>query len=467
MDYRFFPPGTGEIVMMTGASLAMILLLGQVPAPDPQTLVPGLGAPRYADRQAASTALEQLGRRALPALRRARDLKDLEVRTRAAALIVKIEGSLLTQPTMVTLDFQDAPLVEVVKSVSDQTGIKLSLVPPDAPNWKNRRVSVKEPAPLPFWKAIDRLCDAAHLQYNFGMHAFPNGREPGFPLFEGGGRPSAPTFDTGPFRVSIVGLHYQRDVSFPPIMQNAPRPVPGQVPTGRLSPSVSEQCYAQIQVAGEPRLAISQSGALKVTEAVDDKNQALVPPAMSNPIMHRASGYFGFATGPVVQLQAPLTRPSQPGTAIKRLKGVVPIAVSTRKPGPLVVALANSSGRTFQNDDVAITVHEIRAQANNGRPPTIEVSIHPTASGASASAGGFGTVEMGARPDSYQQQIEVADARDRIIPWYQTSFDAEAGRLTMTLTAPDQAATPSELRFFSLVRANTEVSFEFNDVLLP
>jgi hypothetical protein len=37
----------------------------------------------------------------------------------------------------------------------------------------------------------------------------------------------------------------------------------------------------------------------------------------------------------------------------------------------------------------------------------------------------------------------------------------------MTLTAPDQVANPSELRFYSLVRASTEASFEFNDVLLP
>ena len=77
---------------------------------------------------------------------------------------------MLTQPSQVSLDFQDTPLAEAVHSrFSEQTGIKLVLRNEEAPNWQNRTVTVHEAAPLPFWKAIDRFCDAAHLQYNFGM----------------------------------------------------------------------------------------------------------------------------------------------------------------------------------------------------------------------------------------------------------------------------------------------------------
>ena len=171
---------------MTGASLALFVILGQAPAGDPLDLIKGLGAPRFAEREAAASALEQLGRRALPALRIAREQRDPEIRNRAAALLGRIEGSLLTIPSQVTLDFEDAPIGDVIRSFSEQSGIKLSLLPDASPNWKTRRVTIHEPAGLPFWKAIDRLCDAAHLQYNSGMHAFPNGREQAFPLFEGG-----------------------------------------------------------------------------------------------------------------------------------------------------------------------------------------------------------------------------------------------------------------------------------------
>src|SRR5271154_3766891 len=183
--------------MMLGANLALVLLLGQVPAADPAALVERLGSPRYADREEAAGALERLGREALAALRAARDDRDPEIRTRTDALLNKIEGALLTQPPLVTLDFQDRPLPEVVKALSASTGIKLGLIPENSPSWPNRRISVHEATPLPFWKAMDRLCEVAQLQFNFEMHGFPTtNREPVFPLLEGGPRPAAPTSDS-------------------------------------------------------------------------------------------------------------------------------------------------------------------------------------------------------------------------------------------------------------------------------
>jgi hypothetical protein len=100
---------SGESVML-GANLALIVLIGQVPSAESAVLVDRLGSPRYAEREAAADDLERLGRQAIPALRAARDARDLEIRTRALALVNKIEGALLTQPTLVTLDFEDQPL---------------------------------------------------------------------------------------------------------------------------------------------------------------------------------------------------------------------------------------------------------------------------------------------------------------------------------------------------------------------
>src|SRR4051794_5125648 len=169
---------------MLGAKLILVALLGQVsgePA-DLSTLLAQLGSGRFAEREAASEALERLGRLALPSLRAVRDSRDLEVRTRAYHVIQKIEGALLTQPSRVRLDFQDAPLSDVAKSFSLQTGFKVTLYPEIHPKWKNQRVTLRESDPVPFWKAIDRLCDAAHLQYNPNMHGFGGQREPIFAL---------------------------------------------------------------------------------------------------------------------------------------------------------------------------------------------------------------------------------------------------------------------------------------------
>ena len=214
-------------------------------------------------RQAASAALERLGRRALPALKAACEQKDPEVRSRASAVLSRVEGALLTHPTEVRLDFQDAPISEVVRSLSEQTGVKFTLQPENSPVLLGRKVTIHEAAPLTFWKAIDRVCDAGRLQYNFGMNTFPRGSEPTFPLFDGAIRPSSPVSDSGPFRVTLVTVHYQRDVSFPagPVFGRNVRN-PHQL--NRPPPAVvNEQFYAQMQIAGEPRLSLVQSCAVE------------------------------------------------------------------------------------------------------------------------------------------------------------------------------------------------------------
>lgn len=457
---------------MTCSTLLLIVVLGQSPDADPRVLISQLGAPRYAQREGAAVRLEQLGRRALPALRTAREVKDPEVRTRVASLINRIEGSLLTQPTMVSLDFENRPLSEVVKAVSEQTGIALVLVPDNAPQWTSRKVTVHESTPLPFWKGLDRLCEAARLQYNFGMNGMPQGRQAALPLFDGGGRPAIPTVDSGPFRVCVMSLHFQRDVTFPvggprfgqPILPQGVE-LPGSVGQ-RFNPARSENFFAQLQVIGEPRLSVSQSGPLKIIEAVDDKGQSLVATARMA-VMQRTAGYFGLNAGSVVPVQATLTRPDQPGRTIRKLRAVLPIAVATRKPSPLTIKLEGATGKTFRNDDVAITITDIRPLGNT-RQTTIEMAVRTLGGATGAPAAGPPDFAV-QRPDSFQQTIEVADGQGRPMPWYQTSFDMEGARISLTVTPQtlEGNGVPAELRFYGLARAVTEIEFEFNDLPLP
>jgi hypothetical protein len=458
---------------MIGASLVVLVTLGQTPSTDPSTLIRQLGAARYSERETAASQLEQLGRSALPALRTARESKDLEVRTRATALVEKIEGILLTQATLLRLDFDDKPLPEVLKELSRQAGVKFALGAENSQQWRTRKVTIHESKPLPFWRAVDRLCETARLQYNVGVNGFPNGREPVFPLFEGGMKPSAPTVDTGPFRISLVALHFQRDLNFQlvPIAPGDPPPPPSRsLPAGaRPGVAASEQFYAQIQVFGEPRLTLSQNGPLKILEAIDGKGQPLTTAGTRGASSQRTSGYFGFATGSVVQVQATMTRPEQPGKTIRKLKAVLPLAVATRKPNPLVVKLAGSAGQTFRNDDLALTVHDLRPVGDT-RQTSIDVSVRPLGGSSGGLGSGIGQPDFVAqRPDSFQQQIEVMDTLGRPMPWYQTSFDPEASRMTLTATPQglDQNVVPVEIRFYAMARSTTEVEFEFSDLPLP
>ena len=204
---------------MIGASLLLVLQLvaQSSTSGNPQILLEQLGATRYADREAAARALEKLGREAIPVLQNARDSRDMEIRTRAAALLQKIEGSLLTMPTMVWLNFKDAPLADVVQALGQQTGMKVSLFPENLPRWKQERLSLQETQPLPFWKAVDRLCAAASLQYD-ELRGFSTRNQPTLVLTDRITRPVHPTSDHGPFRVSLVGLEFQRHVGFAVVM---------------------------------------------------------------------------------------------------------------------------------------------------------------------------------------------------------------------------------------------------------
>lgn len=457
---------------MIGAYLAVAVLVGQVPPSDPMGLVTQLGSARYAQREAAAAALEQLGRSALPALRSVRDVKDPEIRSRASSLITKIEGALLTKPTLVALDFHDQPLAEVVHAMSDRSGIKMAIYP-EQPAMQQKRVTLQESAPVPFWKALDRLCEAGQLQYNFGMHGMPNTREPVFPLFFGAGRPAGPMSDTGPFRVNLIGLHYQRHVQFYPPGQPQPtarvglppNPQPNPSDAGRPVYNISEEFYAQIQLAAEPRLSVSQNGPLKLVEAVDDRGQSLLIEANNKSTVQRHSAYFGLTAGPTLHLQAPLRRPEQPGQEIKRLRGVVPVVVATRKGDPLVIPMNGSTGKSFHNDEATLEVQEVRVNPNTNQT-SIQISVRPHRSSAGEAdlLAAMPTV-MIRRNETQQQQIEVRDAQGKPIPWY-LSNDAEGSRMTLTLTSHDQGA-PAEIRYYAMVRAATDVSFEFTEVPLP
>ena len=80
------------------------------------------------------------------------------------------------------------------------------------------------------------------------------------------------------------------------------------------------------------------------------------------------------STSPVVQLQAQLHRPDAAGEWIKKLRGFVSLTVSRRRPHPLVIPLVNAAGKTFENQDHRLTVHDIRPTPTNHNV-LIELSI--------------------------------------------------------------------------------------------
>jgi len=123
---------------------------------DPAGLVHRLGAPKYADREAASRDLEKLGADALPALKAARVSRDAEIRSRAEVLLERIESDLLVRPSLIALDFHDRPVSEIVREIGARGHVALSLQP-SATSPGDRRIDLARPEPVPFW-TLSRTC---------------------------------------------------------------------------------------------------------------------------------------------------------------------------------------------------------------------------------------------------------------------------------------------------------------------
>jgi hypothetical protein len=112
-------------------------------------------------RAAASLALVDLGKAALPALQRLLPSAGVELKDRLAEIIRKIQdrdrlSTLLPPPSRITIDAKDRSLREVFEKVAKQTltPIDYSEVPADA------KVTIALDR-VPLWKAIDRICRAS------------------------------------------------------------------------------------------------------------------------------------------------------------------------------------------------------------------------------------------------------------------------------------------------------------------
>lgn len=466
----------------------LFCVLGFWSADDPTALVLQLGSPRYAARESATRALEELGIEAIPALRIARQDPDPEVRSRADALVDRIETDLMTKPTEVRLDYKDRTLGEIVVDLSRQTRTNFQLVPENHPAWASKRFTLQESEPVTFWEAIDRLGRATGVSYSPQLTMFggaARGRQPGVSLVANGTY-QPPTFfdDSGPFRVTLVSIHHHRDRSFGSaaaltVTQGVvPQPRAGSSPAVAIAASqANDQFYANVQVLAEPRLVVGQQGAVRLIEAIDDRDQSLLLPPPSKPeeasarVAAFSQAMMGGMHATMLQATIPLKYPATPGAKIKRLRGAMPLQVLARKQEPLTIALdASSKGKSFSNADLRITIHEIRAEPVEPMA-TLELSIQPLAPPNPGSQPGLSADFFLFRmPGQPQSPLEIVDAQGKLYAqWfpYNVQTSATGQRMSLRVMRSDGIGPPAQLRVYELARASTEASFEFRDIPMP
>ena len=456
---------------MHGLLLAASLLAAAPVADDSsiRSLIADLGSPRFARREAAEAELGRLGRVALPSLRAASGDADSEVRARAESILRRVESSLLSAPTLVRLDFADVPLAEALQRINDRDGLKLTLAPEIPALWGDRRVTLQSAEPMPFWRAVDALCAAGKLHYQFGGQGDLDQGDAQFPLYDGFAASQGLFDDHGPFRVQLTGLQYSSEIHLATEHPGADRADGDgtRAPAQRAVSTANKQFFLQMLVGAEPHLAISPGGPVRVTEATDDRGRSLILPARPD-LIQRESGYLGVNPSPLVHLRLDLAHPGPTAARLRRVRGIIPVTVAMRRSDPLVIPLADPAAKTFRQGRVAISLGEVRVGLPD-QAATIELAIKSADQGASpADAGADEGDEI--RAVASPQQLEVLDAAGRTIPWFPSSsfFNGEEAKLTLTLLDRGAApAVPAAIRYHGLVRDKADVPFEFRDLPMP
>jgi hypothetical protein len=431
---------------MLVAILAMAVVIDLGPSPDATLLVEQLGASRYASRIVAEGKLVGLGRASLPALRMGAVSKDAEIRARSAALLERIEGASLIEPTPIRFDLRQATLTEAIDEINRQSGFRISLAPERDAAAARRRVTLQSREPMTFWQAMDALCQAGGVRPLAELGGSPSPSGEGFSLGDGALAELGPSSDNGPFRVRLTSVHLQSEV----------RP-------GRSPEAASRDFFLQLSLVAEPRLAIANDGAARVTVALDDRGRSLMV-AQGSQTIRRSSGYFGLSPASNLAFRLDLDYPEPEVAQLRLIRGVVPVRVETRKPNPLVIPLSSRPGQVFRRGEAELTLIET-LPASPTQPTTIRVAIRQV--GALAEPVDSAVLRPpGPRGDSILHRVEVLDAKGAVLPWFPSvTRQAEAEtQVTMTVGRTASGSEPAALRFYETIQTKTEVGFEFRDV---
>ena len=393
-------------------------------------LTASLGAPDPARRDAAARTLLAAGPAVIPSLTLAARSPDPEVRRRASGLLDKLEAARLGSPTLVTLHADRRPLAAVAADLGRQAGFPVTV----------GEAAGSQPVTLhrdrvPFWAAVDALCEAgglaANVQDDARLALFPADAADPFVSY------------AGPFRVAATGINAGQH-----------RQLAG-LPRKGLPAAGPEPLHLSFTLSAEPKAALVGVGQPVVAAADDDRGLSLKPAPEAGRISYYppAVGHRALVHGFAVALH----RREKGATVIRRLRGAVPVAVlAGSTPDAVVTDPTTAVGRVAHGRVSDVTV---KAASEADGLLTLEVTVVRTATDPA---------------DGWQaglpQRLELVAADGT--PWAfagvssQTS-SPQTSTLSVLFRPPTTGAKPARLTLVEWRTVTREVAFEFADIPLP
>ena len=359
-----------------------------------------------------------------------------------------------TRPALVTLNFRNQPVPDVVSALVERSGnpIKLQF---HTQAGQAQGITLEAPESLPFWEALDRLCQAVGLQRHL-IEGWPLGSIRDRLSLDGplGSIEYGPAHYVGPFRLGQFSLQrYHRHIYVPERQQ------PYRVDFG--------PAYAEFEVLSEPRVLAVRTGPVTVIEAVDDQGRSLLD---SEALAEVDGSNAGRGLDAPARIHISLDLPKEPGGRLVRLRGVMPVEVGVRPTEPTrVIPLEGSGGRTFRAGDLGVTIREFTLTDDGLAHLVLTVRIESQR----------GIRERVPRNvlnarlmNILNRQLELVDAQGRPVGGLSGGAGPKDGTLRADYrTSPpygSQGATaPTHLRVHAPVWVAWDVPFEFTDMPLP
>jgi hypothetical protein len=413
------------------------------PAPSVPRLIEQLADPDFQKRDQASRLLEGLGPDVLPQLRPARDTADPEVRRRLDELIARFETALTLAPKRVTLDVRDKPVRQVFQEVTRQTGYKIEF-------W-----TAHEQQPytfkfdhVPFWEALDQICHASGLVHQPGyaddaVHLQETDKYVPFVCYDGA------------FRLVAHGFQQNRSIDFTTLPK-----APGGL-------SRTDSLTFTFDICSEPKLPLLGVGEARLEAAYDDQHNSMLPPRggadgvgpAGRVITRYGNGYRSFQQ----QLSVALARPSEKATAVKLIKGTLPLTLLvSEKPEVVTDHLMEAKGKKFSAGGASFAVEEVAPAAAN----QYQVRMSITDETRDAADNDYTWL------NSLYNRIEVLDEKGtKYQPfgsnWMNTSPRQVQIQFTYGPPGNQKLGPPAKLVYRSWSTTQTQVTFAFKDLPLP
>jgi hypothetical protein len=416
---------------------------GAKPALPVERLIEQLGSRDYRLREEANRALVARGAEALPALRKARNHKDVEVRRRVEALLEPLEAALLVAPKRINLVLNQRTIREAVAELSKQTGYKIELWP--EPQFNGEREKQRHNfrfVDLPFWEALDEISAAGGLvlQQNYGVdHLRLHFQEEQVPYVS----------HSGMFRVTAQGFQHNRNIQFGSIGRQGPGAV-----------QRNDYMNFTFNIAAEPRLPLLGVGAVKITEALDDQKNSLVLSA-DRQAMFGNYYYYGDNRSFSLQGQANLAGPGRDAHSVKTLQGFIPVTLLLeQKPLIVVDDILKAKGKKVKEGKIEMLIEEA------GKTPDNNYQLKMLVRESRKDSNNDYTWA-----NSLQQRIELLDAKGNKYQsfGYGGSFNPSEvnGTFTFGQNGNAQLGPPVKLIYYDWITVQHHVAFEFKDLPLP